>query len=189
MPPPTTSITHALDLADARHWTRQPPAAPDARLRHLLDTQPPDSLADRLFVYPATLARWADGDFSGLNPTHTVLIDREIHRGWQPRIRRRAHEQILAHDGCVTVQLHARFSYTTPNGEFDDPRLRRITEDLPPVHARHLFEARHDDAADDELRCILADAIGEAYFFRALPPDQQQAALTISDLHLIQFHY
>ncbi|MFF3401541.1 hypothetical protein ACFYW6_23910 [Streptomyces sp. NPDC002659] len=51
------------------------------------------------------------------------------------------------------------------------------------------FDARYRDADEDELRSILADGIGEAYFFRALPADQQQAAVAISDLHFVQFHY
>lgn len=184
-----TSIAYALDMADARHWTRRPPARPGTRLRHLLCTQTAATLAPKLFAYPETLTRWADGDISDLNTAHATLIEREIYRTWQPQVRLRAHQEILDHDGCVTVQLHARFSFTTTSGEFHDPRLRRLTEDLPALHARHLFDARHRDAEEDELRRILADGVGEAYFFRALPVDQQQAAVTISDLHFIQFHY
>ncbi|MFD7431207.1 telomere-protecting terminal protein Tpg [Streptomyces sp. NPDC059818] len=191
MPPPTTtSITHALDLADARHWTRKPPTRPATRLRYLLTAQDPDLLAARIFAFPAAVERWAQGDgLDNLTTTHARLIEREIYRSWQPRARRRAHQQILDHDGSVTARLHARFTYTTPNGEFPDERLRNITEDIPAAHARRLFNARHTESDDDELRRILADGIGEAYFFRALPHDQQQAAVTISDLHLIQFHY
>lgn len=188
--PPTRSITHALDLADARHWTRKPPTRPVPRLRYLLTAQEPHVLAARVFAYPAAIERWARGDsLDNLTPTHAQLIEREIYRSWQPLTRRRAHRQILDHDGCVTARLHARFTYTTPTGEFPDDRLRNITEDLPAAHARRLFNARHAESDDDELSRILADAIGEAYFFRALPLDQQQAAVTISDLHLIQFHY
>ncbi|WP_108999048.1 telomere-protecting terminal protein Tpg [Streptomyces rishiriensis] len=189
MPPPNTSVAHALDLADARHWTSQPPKRPAARLRHLLRHHSPAVLAPRLFAYPDALTRWTDGDTSDLTSAHATLIEREIHRIWQSDVRRAAHQQILDRGGCVTAQLHARFAYTTLSGEFHDPRLLRVTEDLPALHARHLFSARHHDAPEDELRRILADGIGEAYFFRALPADQQQAAVAISDLHLIQFHY
>jgi hypothetical protein len=34
-PDSTSSIAHALDIADARHWTRQPPKSDWARLRFL----------------------------------------------------------------------------------------------------------------------------------------------------------
>lgn len=186
---PSTSVAEALDIADARHWTRRPPVRPAARLRHLLRGQDAAALALRLFAYPEAITRWARGDTDGLNPAHQTLIEREIHRTWQPDVRRRAHQQILHHGGCVTVQLHARFTYTTNCGEFHDPRLRPLTEDLPLVHAQALFDARHQDADEGELRSILADGMGEAYFFRALPADQQQAAVTISDLHFVQFHY
>jgi hypothetical protein len=187
--PVNTSVAHALDLADARHWTRQPPARPATRLRYLLRTQPADALAARMLAHPEAVVRWADGDVSGLTPLHAALIEHEIHRSWQLRARRRAHQRILEHGGCITVQLHARFGYTTTNGEFHDHRLRRLTEDLPALHARHLFDARHQGAGEDDLRRILADGIGEAYFFRALPIDQQQAAATLIDLHFVQFHY
>ncbi|MFJ9127832.1 telomere-protecting terminal protein Tpg [Streptomyces sp. NPDC102340] len=189
-PATTTSITHALDLADERHWTHRPPGKPVARLRVLLKIQEPATLAARIFALPPAVHRWAQGDdLDRLTDTHARLIEREIYRSWQPAVRRRAHEQILQHSGCVTVQLQARFTYTTPAGEFPDHRMRRLTEDLPAEHASRLFDARHRDADDSELRRILADGIGEAYFFRALPPDQQQAALTISDLERVQFHY
>ncbi|MFG3496834.1 telomere-protecting terminal protein Tpg [Streptomyces sp. NPDC047886] len=189
MPPTNTSAAQALDIADARHWTRRPPTRPHARVRHLLRTQPASLLAPRLFCSPQALARWADSDTDDLTPVNATLIERETYRTWQPQVRRRAHQQILEHDGCVTVQLHARFSFTTASGEFHDPRLRRLTEDLPTLHARRLFDAHHEDADEEDLRRILADGIGEAYFFRALRPDQQQAAATITDLHHIQFHY
>ncbi|GAA2679328.1 telomere-protecting terminal protein Tpg [Streptomyces lunalinharesii] len=189
MPPTNTSVAYALDIADQRHWTRRPPDRPDARLRHLLHTQAAHLLAPRLLAHPQALTRWADGETNDLTDTHATLIEHEIYRTWQPQVRSRAHQQILKHDGCVTVQLHARFSFTTSSGEFHDPRLRRLTEDLPLLHARRLFDARHHDAAEEDLRCILADGIGEAYFFRVLPPDQQQAAVTLTDLHAIQFHY
>ncbi|MFJ8536860.1 telomere-protecting terminal protein Tpg [Streptomyces sp. NPDC093591] len=189
MPHPSTSVAEALDIADARHWTRRPPVLPATRLRHLLRHQDAADLAPRLFAYPDAVTRWAAGETDGLTPAHTTLIEREIYRTWQPDVRHRAHQQILHHSGCVTVQLHARFTYTTSCGEFPDPRLRCLTEDLPAVHARALFDARHRNADEDTLRSILADGMGEAYFFRALPADQQQAAVAISDLHFVQFHY
>ncbi|MGA6222026.1 telomere-protecting terminal protein Tpg [Streptomyces umbrinus] len=189
MPHPCTSVAEALDIADARHWTSRPPVRPPARVRHLLRHQGAAELAPRLFAFPDAVTRWAAGDTSGLTLAQQTLIEREIYRAWQPDVRRRAHQQILHHGGSVTVQLHARFTYTTSCGEFCDPRLRSLIEDLPTVHARTLFEARHRNADEDELRGILADGMGEAYFFRALPTDQQQAAVAISDLHLVQFHY
>ena len=127
MTPISTSLAHALDLADVRHWTRQPPKRPAARLRHLLRTQDTAALAPRLFAYPEALTRWAQGDTSTLSPAQALLIEREIYRTWQADVRRRAHQRILDQLGCVAVQLHARFTYTTTHGEFDDPRLRRLT--------------------------------------------------------------
>ncbi|PZT71596.1 MULTISPECIES: telomere-protecting terminal protein Tpg [unclassified Streptomyces] len=185
----STSVVQALDIADARHWTRKPPTRPEARLRHLLRAQTATTLAPRLFCSPQALTRWAGGDTADLSAANAALIEREIYRTWQPEVRRRAHRQILQHDGCVIVQLQARFAFTTTSGEFHDPRLRRLTEELPATHASLLFHARHEDAGEDDLRRVLADGIGEAYFFRALPPHLQQAAATITDLHHIQFHY
>ncbi|MFJ8077036.1 telomere-protecting terminal protein Tpg [Streptomyces sp. NPDC096176] len=184
-----TSVAHSLDLADARHWTHRPPRSPAARIRHLLRNQDTEALAHRLFAYPAAVARWADGDTSTLSPSQAALLEREIIRTWQTHARYTAHQRILDHHGCVAVQLHARFTYSTLQGEFDDPRLRHLTEELPQPHRRALFEAHRHNAGEDRLRRILADGIGEAYFFHGLAPDQQQAAITISDLHSVRFHY
>ncbi|MFD4231387.1 telomere-protecting terminal protein Tpg [Streptomyces sp. NPDC058545] len=189
MTPTSTSVAHALDLADARHWTHRPPRAPAARIRHLLRTQDTEALAHRLFAYPAALTRWADGDTNTLSPSQAALLEREILRAWLTHVRYNAHQRILDHHGCVAVQLEARFTYTTAHGEFDDPRLHHLTEELPLPHARALFEAHHHNADEDRLRRILADGIGEAYFFHGLASDQQQAAITINDLHSIRFHY
>ncbi|MET9437547.1 hypothetical protein [Streptomyces sp. NPDC006551] len=189
MKPTITSVAQALDLADARHWTRQPPKHPTARLNHLLLAQDIATLAARLFTHPETLTFWRQCDTTSLSDSQTRLIEREILRTWQTAIRHRAHRRILDHHGCVAVQIRARFTYTTHHGEHEDPRLHHLTEELPALHARALFEAQHQQAPEHHLRRILADGIAEAYFFRALPPDQQQAAVTISDLHHVRFHY
>ncbi|WP_405419401.1 telomere-protecting terminal protein Tpg [Streptomyces erythrochromogenes] len=189
MKPTITSVAQALDLADSRHWTHQPPPSPAARLNHLLRTQDIATLAARLFTNPATLTRWTHRDATILSSPQIQLIEREILRTWQAAIRHRAHRRILEHHGCVAVQVQARFTYTTLHGEHEDPRLHHLTEEIPTLHARALFEARHQQAPEDQLRRILSDGIAEAYFFRALPPDQQQAAITISDLHHVRFHY
>ncbi|MET9378825.1 hypothetical protein ABZX98_32610 [Streptomyces sp. NPDC002992] len=189
MKPAITSVGQALDLADARHWTLQPPKRPTARLKHLLLTQDVAALAGRLFSHPETLTRWAQGDTTALSDPQSRLIEREILRTWQTAIRHRAHRRIVDHHGCVAVQIQARFTYATLHGEHEDPRLHHLTEELPAPHAGALFEAWHEEASEDQLRRILADGIAEAYFFRALPLDQQQAAVTISDLHHVRFHY
>ncbi|MFJ1568722.1 hypothetical protein ACIOG8_31700 [Streptomyces erythrochromogenes] len=51
------------------------------------------------------------------------------------------------------------------------------------------FAARHRDAGEAELRRILGDAIGAAYFFRRLGPHQTQAAAAITDLDFVEFRY
>ncbi|MFC7819786.1 hypothetical protein ACFUTR_34835 [Streptomyces sp. NPDC057367] len=114
MPLLNASVAHALDLADARHWTRQPPKRPATRLRHLLRQTSPSALAPRLFAYPHALTRWVEGEIGDLTSAQATLIEREIYRTWQPDVRRRAHQQILDHGGCVTAELHARFRLHHP---------------------------------------------------------------------------
>jgi hypothetical protein len=118
MPPPVrlsaATVQEALDRADARHWTRNPPRSPRARLAFLLRQAGGDqsALATRLDV-PAhefdvlrTVRRPSEGD-----PVQQA-VERDIIRLWQPRIRRRAHTAILHNNGQMMVSFRAWLGLT-----------------------------------------------------------------------------
>ena len=66
--------------------------------------------------------------------------------------------------GGITVETRARFGFTAAPGSTDDPRLRRITEHLPPAYAQQLFDAHASGATEQQLAAIVAQGLQEMYF-------------------------
>nr|WP_147450942.1 hypothetical protein [Streptomyces hoynatensis] len=62
------------------------------------------------------------------------------------------------------METRARFGFTAAPGSTGDPRLRRVTELLEPATAGQLLTAHQAGAAEAELRHILGEGLGFAYF-------------------------
>jgi hypothetical protein len=136
-PDSTSSIAHALDIADARHWTRQPPKSDWARLRFLQARHTSiAALAAQLNTTPAALQNLLDHPRSPATQPTREAIAHDIIRMWQPRVRRRIHRQIInSQHAPVQVHLCAWFGFDAAAGSSDDGRQRRLTEALPaPIH-------------------------------------------------------
>lgn len=66
--------------------------------------------------------------------------------------------------GGIIIDTRARFGFTAAPGTTDDPRLRPITQGLPPAYAARLFDARAADAPEQQLQDIVAEGLQEIYF-------------------------
>lgn len=64
----------------------------------------------------------------------------------------------------IVVETRARFGFTAAVGSTDDPRMRRVTELLPPQIAARLLAARESGANEGDLRAIVAEGLQEQYF-------------------------
>lgn len=185
----TNSIAEALDIADAHHWTRQPPRSDRARLRFLASQHTDiDTLATHLHTTPAIvqdileLRRTAQG-----TALHQTIV-KEIIRLWQPRVRRRAHNEILNHPQMsMGVHFRAWFGFHGAAGTSDDGRMRHISERLPAPYPARLLQARHREADENELRTIVADAVGEAYF--RVSPTGNLHMVRLTNIQYIEFAY
>ncbi|WP_438493568.1 telomere-protecting terminal protein Tpg [Streptomyces asiaticus] len=182
----TQSVSEALDIADQRHWTKTPPRAHTGRLRYLATCLGADEAAGRLHLSSADVRNL--GHIS-LSDGQRSAIDREIRRIWQFTERQHLHETLVRNNGQVIVRFRARFGFSAARGSSNDSRLRFLAPQLLPQHTAELFEARHRNAGEDELRRILGDAIGAAYFFQRLGPHQTQAAVALTDLDFVEFRY
>lgn len=184
-----STVTEALDRADQRHWTRQPPRSDRARLGHLLRHEPGgvQTLSARLGTTLDALARITAGTrLPADDPLHRTL-EREVLHGWQPRIRRTAHEAILRNQGQVSVSFRARFGFTATRGSTDDPRLRYLTLSLYEPYPDQLFTARRRSAPEAELHQILSQALAASYFHRnnaAVAED-----VTLKEIDFLEFYY
>lgn len=188
-PDSTSSIAHALDIADARHWTRQPPKSDRARLRFLQARHTSiTALAAQLNTTPAALQNLLDHPQSPATQPTREAIAHDIIRMWQPRVRRRIHRQIInSQHAPVQVHLCAWFGFDAAAGSSDDGRQRRLTEALPAPYPQLLFEARHQGAGEPELRQILGEALAETYFHLRSPHKRSQVRLT--DIAYVEFAY
>ncbi len=178
----TQSVSEALDIADQRHWTKPPPRTYAARLGYLTSQLGTAQTAQRLHLEP-------QDTLTGFTHDLHARIDREVRRIWQFQERQNLHETLVAKRAHIVVRFRARFGFSAARGSSDDSRLRFLAPQLLPEHAAELFAARHREASDDELRRILGDAIGAAYFFQRLGPHQTQAAVAITELNSVEFRY
>ncbi|MEU9523269.1 hypothetical protein [Streptomyces sp. NPDC048224] len=184
------TVQEALDRADARHWTRNPPRSPRARLAFLLRQAGCDqtALAARLGVPVRDLDSLRTVRRPSEEDPVQQAVERDIIRLWQPRIRRRAHTTILHNNGQMMVSFRAWLGFTAAAGSSDDPRLRFLTLSLQAPYIERLFAARHRNAPEDELRRILSDALGACYFHRTRPAHTAET-VTLDRIDYLESYY
>ncbi|MFJ4732540.1 telomere-protecting terminal protein Tpg [Streptomyces sp. NPDC088770] len=184
------TVTEALDRADSRHWTRNPPRSTRARLTYLLKQTRHDTaaLADRLQANPARLNALLTAAPTPKDDPLPQAVEREVIRLWQPRVRRRAHDTIVANDGQMMLSFRAWLGFTAAAGSSDDPRLRFLTLSLKPPYPERLFTAQHESSSEEELRAILSDALGACYFHRDRPAAAGES-VTLDRIDFLEFYY
>lgn len=157
-------IEDAIEAALRATSNRPIPVSPAARMRalHRAERGSTRAVAARLGISTRTVQRYLTGQIKRPSPALAGRLEAEVRRTWQPRLRARAIKQ-AARSG-LTVETRARFGFTSAAGSTDDPRLRRITEQIPAPTAARLLTAHQDGAGEEQLARILADGLGHAYF-------------------------
>jgi hypothetical protein len=185
----TDSIAQALDIADAHHWTRQPPRSDRARLRFLTSKhQNPTQLANRLNTSPRKLQRILTNQPTPPDEALSHAILKEVVRLWQPRIRRQAHQALCQGQHSLYVHFRGWFGFNAAAGSSDDGRVRRLSENLHHPYPARLLEARHRNASEQELRNIVGDGVGGSYF-RVSPHSNGLHAVRLTNVDYIEFSY
>lgn len=157
-------IGDSIETALQATQTRPIPKSPQARMRALVKAEKGSTraVAARLGCSQRQVERYLAGQAKRPTPRLAAALERELRRVWQPRLRARAIRQAAA--AGITVETRARFGFTAAGGSTDDPRMRRITEQLPPGTAARLLAAHQTGAGEQELARILAGGLGHAYF-------------------------
>ncbi|WP_049580343.1 telomere-protecting terminal protein Tpg [Streptomyces sp. SBT349] len=157
-------IQDAIETALQGAQTRPLPKSPAARMRVLTRAERGSTraVATRLGVSPRTVQRYLAGQTRTPTPRLAAALEREARRSWQPRVRARAIRQ--AARAGITVETRARFGFTAAGGSTDDPRLRRVTEQLAPDDTAQLLAAHQAGADEARLRQLLGNGLGFAYF-------------------------
>jgi transcriptional regulator with XRE-family HTH domain len=157
-------VGDAIEATLQSAQTRPLPVSPAARIRILLRAERGSTraVAARLGISTRTVQRYLAGQIRRPTPRLAAALEREARRSWQPRVRQRAIRRAAA--AGITVETRARFGFTAAAGSTDDPRLRRLTEQLPPDVAAQLLAAHTAGAGEQQLRQILGQGLGHAYF-------------------------
>ncbi|MEV4928063.1 XRE family transcriptional regulator [Streptomyces roseoverticillatus] len=107
------------------------------------------------------MQRWNKGTHSP-SKSASAKIKSEVSASWQPQVKARAEARARATG--ITVSARARFGFTSASGSSDDGRVRLITQHLSPAQSGAAFDAMRSGASEEELRQIIAEALGESYF-------------------------
>src|SRR5262249_18002586 len=145
---PDGLIADSLDKADAAHFTRPVPKSAQKQMQFLVkQTKGTKGAADLLGVTQRPVERYLTGPLKQPPPPPPDRLADEVRKRWQPRVRDRARKQ-AATTGGIIIDTRARFGFTAAPGTTDDPRLRPITQGLPPVYAARLFDAHAAGATE-----------------------------------------
>jgi transcriptional regulator with XRE-family HTH domain len=161
MPEP---VRDSIEAALQQVHTRPIPASPQARMRFLVKAERGSTrqAAARLGCSQRQVERYLAGQARRPTPRLAGALEREVRRSWQPRLRAAAVKK-AARSGVV-VETRAQFGFTAAPGSTDDPRMRRLTEQLPPDTAGRLLAAHTAGASEAELQRLLGQGLGHAYF-------------------------
>ncbi|MER7498004.1 XRE family transcriptional regulator [Streptomyces pharetrae] len=159
------TVGEELDKAVQGAFTRPIPKSAGAQMRYLAKkhggrTMP---VAELLGISQRTVERYVKNQIKTPRPELAERLQRQVRARWQPQVRAKA-RQTAATTGGIMIDVRARFGYTAAPGSTDDARMRHLTLALPPRHAARLFEAQEAGLAEDQLRQVAAEALGEVYF-------------------------
>ncbi|MDX2827169.1 XRE family transcriptional regulator [Streptomyces ipomoeae] len=153
-----------LEAAIQKAFTRPAPKSAGAQMRYLVkQLKGTKAVAQMLLVSQRTVERYVKDQIKKPRPDLAARLEREVKKRWQPQIRARAREK-AATTGGIVIDTRARIGYTAPIGSTDEDRLRHLTVALPPQYAARLFKAQEQDATDQRLQEIAAEALKEVYF-------------------------
>jgi transcriptional regulator with XRE-family HTH domain len=159
------TVGEELDRAVQGAFTRPVPKSAGAQMRYLIKrhggrTMP---VAELLGISRRTVERYVRNQIKRPRPELADRLEREVRARWQPQVRAKA-KQAAATTSGIMIDVQARFGYTAAAGSTDQARVRHLTLALPPRHAARLLQAQEAGTAEDDLREIAAQALGEVYF-------------------------
>ncbi|MFI7142889.1 telomere-protecting terminal protein Tpg [Streptomyces massasporeus] len=178
-----------IDAMRARFQTRDIPKTARGQFNALMRREKGNTarVAERLGVSRRTVQRYVKGerDVSKTKPEIRDRLRSEVAKDHQPRVTARAQKE--AQQRGLTVETRARFGFTSDAGSTDDPRMRRLTEDVPAHLIPDVFEAlRNND--EDKLAELLGQGLAEEYF-RTPGTDAEALDVEFTDIDYIELDY
>ncbi|TLQ38836.1 telomere-protecting terminal protein Tpg [Streptomyces marianii] len=154
-----------IDAMRARFQTRSTPKTARGQFNALMRKEKGNTakVAERLGVSRRTVQRYVKGERNIAKSKPEILdrLQKEAAKDHQPRVTARAQKE--AQRQGMTIETRARFGFTSDAGSTDDPRMRRLTEDVPSDLIPKVFEALRDND-EDRLAELLGQGLAEEYF-------------------------
>ncbi|MFI6254426.1 telomere-protecting terminal protein Tpg [Streptomyces sp. NPDC051016] len=157
-------IGDGLERALQEVFTRPIPKTAGGQMRYLVGQVGGTRQAAQLLgTSQRTVERYVKGQLKTPRGGLAARLENAVRARWQPGVRGRAMKAAAAAKGIV-IETRAAFGYTAAPGTTDDPRMRRITQSLPPEYANRLFTAYKNKAPESELAKIVAQGLQDMYF-------------------------
>ncbi|MEW1551471.1 telomere-protecting terminal protein Tpg [Streptomyces tsukubensis] len=120
-------------------------------------------VAERLGVSQRTVQRYVKGDRKIANSNEETLkkLRTEVSKDHRPRVHAKARKEAKARG--LMVETRASFGFTANEVSTDDPRVRRLTEDVPDHLVDKIFDALQV-GDEDKVRELIAEGLAEEYF-------------------------
>ncbi|MEU2395053.1 helix-turn-helix transcriptional regulator [Streptomyces sp. NPDC007369] len=179
-----------IDALKSRFQTRDIPKTARGRFNALMRKEKGDTakVAERLGVSRRAVQRYVKGDrdISKSKPEILDRLEKEVSKDHQPRVRAKAEAE--AKERGIYVETRARFGFTSAGQTTDDPRIRRLTEDMPEDLIPDLFEALRN-GNEDKAEQIVAEGLAREYF--RLPDTEGVRGLDVefTDIDYLEVDY
>lgn len=178
-----------IDAMRARFQTRSTPKTPRGQFNALMRKEKGNTakVAERLGVSRRTVQRYVKGERNIARSKPEILdrLQKEAAKDHQPRVTARAQKE--AQQRGLFIETRARFGFTSDAGSTDDPRMRRLTEEVPDHLIPQVFEAlRQGD--ENELQKLLGQGLAEEYF-RTPGTDAERLDVEFTDIDYIELDY
>ncbi|GHJ02285.1 hypothetical protein TPA0906_74970 [Streptomyces olivaceus] len=175
-----------VDAMRARFQTRNAPKTARGQFNALMRKEKGNTakVAERLGVSRRTVQRYVKGERKIANSKPEILdrLQKEAAKDHQPRVTARAQKE--AQQRGMTIETRARFGFTADAGSTDDPRMRRLTEEVPDHLIPQVFDAlRAGD--EDELNRLLGQGLAEEYF-RTPGTDAERLDVEFTDIDYVE---
>ncbi|MFD8597663.1 telomere-protecting terminal protein Tpg [Kitasatospora sp. NPDC059646] len=138
-------------------------------------------LAERLGVSRRQVQRYLSGKakISGAKKQTLDRLESEVRKDHQPRVFAKVKRE--AQRRGMGLEIRASFGFSSAAGSTDDPRMRRLTENVPSHLIPDMLDAwREGD--EQRLRELVAEGLAEEYFVGASGSDVE-----LTDINDINF--
>ncbi|MFJ9427897.1 telomere-protecting terminal protein Tpg [Streptomyces sp. NPDC101249] len=170
--------------------TRDIPKTPRGRFNALLRREKGNTakVAERLGVSRRQVQRLVKGErkIENSKPETLGRLEQEVRKEHQPRVTAKAQKE--AQERGLVIETRAAVGFTADAGTTDDPRMRRLTEEVPPELIPEVFEAlRNGDEA--KLNELAAKAVSPYFYTPGTAANEDELGIELTDIDYIEFDY